>query len=315
MPTTGFIYDDIFLKHDTGQGHPERAERLTAILDRLGSTGLLDELARIKAEPASRKWICSVHDPEYVARVKESCARGASYVDTMDCPVSADTYDAAVMAAGGVMKAVDSVMSGDVRNAFCAVRPPGHHALADTAMGFCFFNNVAIATRYLQKHHDLSRVLIVDWDVHHGNGTQATFYDDPNVMYFSSHRYPFYPGSGITAEQGSGAGKSTTVNAPLPVGASDKDILDALRSKLIPRLRDFRPEFILISAGFDAHEEDPLGGMVVTAEGFAELTRMLKNAADEFCEGRLVSMLEGGYDLNGLADCVEAHVRMLMNDE
>ena len=204
-------------------------------------------------------------------------------------------------------------MQGEVTNAFCAVRPPGHHALADRAMGFCIFNNVAIAARYVQQQYGLSRVLIVDWDVHHGNGTQAAFYDDPSVLYFSVHQFPFYPGSGTEAEKGRGKGLNSTINVPLPRGSGDKEYLEAFEQKLCPAALAFAPQFVFVSAGFDAHENDTLGGMRVTTEGYGKLTRIVKGIADQCCQGRLVAVLEGGYGLGGLADAVETHIRVLMD--
>ena len=309
---TGFLYDDIYLRHKTGAGHPERPARLEAIIGRLKEKELLSQLTKIDPRPTINEWLTSVHKPEYVDRVKGSCEKGLGYVDTMDSPAGEDSYEVAVTAAGGLLAAVDAVMDGKVRNAFCAVRPPGHHALPNRAMGFCLFNNVAIAARYIQKKHKLSKVLIVDWDVHHGNGTQDMFYDDPTVLYFSVHRFPFYPGTGSADQKGSGKGQGYTVNVPLRAGCGDREFVDAIEEELRPAATDFDPDFVLISAGFDAHETDPLGGMEVTAEGFARMTRVVKEIADKCAGGRLVSVLEGGYSLEGLAASVEAHIRALM---
>jgi acetoin utilization deacetylase AcuC-like enzyme len=298
------------LRHKTPAGHPERPERLTAIVERLRTKGLLDQLVAIKPVPAAEEWLTAIHSPGYVRRVRTTCQQG--YVDSHDAPASAESYQVAVEAVGGVLAAVDAVMDGKVRNAFCAVRPPGHHAMKDKAMGFCLFNNVAIAARYIQKRHKLPKVLIVDWDVHHGNGTQAAFYDDPTVFYFSVHRFPFYPGTGSADEKGVGPGLNYTLNVPFPAGAGDRKYQEAFEKILMPAALAFKPDFVLVSAGFDAHEDDPLGGMNVTAEGYAELTRIVKGIAEECCEGRLVALLEGGYDLDGLAASVESHVRVLM---
>ncbi len=308
---TGFVYDDIYLRHQTGEGHPERPERLTAITERLEKTGLLRQLVALKPTAAATKWIKTVHAPEYIERVKTSCEHGIGYVDSPDAPVSKESYEVALVAVGGVLAAVDAVMGGKVRNAFCAVRPPGHHALKDRAMGFCLFNNVAIAARYVQKKHGLSKVLIVDWDVHHGNGTQAIFYDDPSVLYFSVHQYPFYPGTGSEEEKGTGKGVGFTINAPLPAGSGDREYKQVFEEVLKRAALQFRPDFVLISAGFDAHEHDLLGGMKVTSKGFAALTRLVKQIADKCCHGRIVSVLEGGYGLEGLAESTEEHLRVL----
>ena len=309
---TGFVYDQIYLRHDTGKGHPERPQRLTAITERLGKSGLMPKLVAIRPRPAAKKWLATVHSPKYVARIEKACLQGDRYVDSRDTPVSKDSFNAALHAAGGTLAAIDAVMAGKVRNAFCVVRPPGHHALKDKAMGFCLFNNVAVAARYIQQKHALARVLIVDWDVHHGNGTQAMFYADPTVFYFGVHRYPFYPGTGAADERGKGKGLGTTLNVPLRAGGGDREFARALEDKLVPAARKFKPDFVLISAGFDAHQKDPLGGMKVTTEGYARLTRIVKGIAREHCRGRLVSVLEGGYSLEGLAAGCEAHVRVLM---
>jgi acetoin utilization deacetylase AcuC-like enzyme len=309
---TGFIYDTIYLKHDTGAGHPERPERLTAILDRLEQRGGLQHLVRLKPTAAPPEWIATVHTPEYIERVRKSGQAGTGYVDSPDAPASRASYEVALYAVGGVQAAVDAVMRGTVKNAFCAVRPPGHHALKDKAMGFCLFNNVAIAARYIQKKHKLGKVLIVDWDVHHGNGTQAMFYDDSTVFYFSIHQSPFYPGTGSAEEKGSGKGLGFTLNVPLEEGCGDAEYQKAFLEKLKPAAVAFKPDFVLVSAGFDSAKDDLLGRMKVTPEGFAELTRIVKGIAEQNCQGRLVTILEGGYNLESLAASVEAHVRVLM---
>jgi acetoin utilization deacetylase AcuC-like enzyme len=310
---TGFVYDDLYLEHKTTPGHPESPARLTAILDKLKADGVYARLVLLKPQAAPLERIEAVHASNYVERVRASCEAGEEYLDSRDVPISRKSYAAALMAAGGVLRAVDAVMQGEVANAFCAVRPPGHHAVEDRAMGFCIFNNVAIGTRYVQQKHGLSKVLIVDWDVHHGNGTQAAFYDDPSVLYFSVHQFPFYPGSGTEAQKGCGAGLNYTINVPLPGGSGDKEYLEAFERKLRPAALAFAPQFVFVSAGFDAHENDTLGGMRVTTECFGRLTGIVKGIADQCCQGRLVSVLEGGYGLKGLAASVEAHLRVLMD--
>jgi len=309
---TGFVYGDVYLRHKPSAGHPERPERLTAIVKRLGETGLRKQLVPIEPRRAASEWITTEHTLEYVARVAIACREGTPYIDTMDVSVSRASYDVAMEAVGGVLAAVDAVMAGKVRNAFCAVRPPGHHALRDKAMGFCLFGNVALAARYIQRKHRLAKVLIVDWDVHHGNGTQAMTFADPTVLYFGIHQYPFYPGTGAADEKGEGEGLGFTVNVPLPAGRGNAEYRKAFEEVLSPAAQRFRPDFVLISAGFDAHAADPLGGMKVTAEGFADLTRIVKRLAAAGAHGRIVSVLEGGYDLDGLAASVEAHLRALM---
>ncbi|OHB56209.1 MAG: histone deacetylase [Planctomycetes bacterium RBG_13_44_8b] len=311
---TGLVYDDIYLEHKTTLGHPESPQRLVSIVERLKAGGLYSELYVVTPKPAEVEWLITVHSPHYIERVKESCENGISYLDSSDTPISEKTYEAALIAAGGVLKAVDAVMQKKVKNAFCAVRPPGHHAIKDRAMGFCVFNNVAVGARYIQKKYNLQKVLIVDWDVHHGNGTESMFYDDPTVLYFSVHQYPFYPGSGSKTDKGSGKGLNYNINVPMSAGSGDSDYIKVFHEKLEPAAIEFSPEFVLISAGFDACEGDLLGGMNITPQGFAELTRIVKSIAEKCCEGRLVSVLEGGYSLDGLASSVEEHIRVLMKD-
>jgi len=311
-PPTGFLYDDIYLEHQTTAGHPERPARLTAIIENLSAKDFYPQLLHIKPGAAPLEWVRMVHADEYIDRVRASCQDGTVYLDSADTPISRKSYEVALMAAGGVLNAVDAVMEGKAANAFCAVRPPGHHALEGRAMGFCIFNNVAIAARYIQKKYGLTNILIVDWDVHHGNGTQAEFYDDPNVLYFSVHQYPFYPGSGSEAEKGAGKGLNYTINVPLPAGSGDSAYIKVFNEKLRPAALAFSPEFVLISAGFDAHKDDLLGGMALTADGFAQLTLIVKDIAERCCQGRIVSVLEGGYHLGALAESVEAHIRALM---
>ncbi len=310
---TGFVYHDIYMQHKTTPGHPETPRRLTAIVEKLKVSGLHAQLKHLTPEAAPLNWIQTIHAPAYVERARSSCAEGDEYLDSPDVPISTKSYDVAVMAVGGVLCAVDAVMRGEVRNAFCAVRPPGHHAMRDMAMGFCIFNNVAIGTRYVQQKYGLSKVLIVDWDVHHGNGTQAAFYEDPSVLYFSVHQYPFYPGTGNEAEKGRGKGLNHTINVPLSAGSGDREFIDAFEQRLRPAAISFSPDFVFISAGFDAHENDTLGGMRVTTEGYGKLSGIVKGIAEQCCRGRLVSVLEGGYGLDGLAASVEAHVRVLMD--
>ncbi len=308
---TGLVYDDIFLKHVSGDGHPERPERLTAIVRHLKEKGIYERLLLIKPRPASVDWISTVHDKKHVSRVKEACRGGGAVLDGGDTVVCADSYEVARMAVGGVLAAVDAVVAGKVRNAFCAVRPPGHHATKDQGMGFCIFNNVAIAARYVQKKYGLKKVMIVDWDVHHGNGTQEAFYEDPTVLYFGTHEHPLYPGTGSGDETGQGEGKGFTINMPLPAGTTDEKFIQVFEQVLKPAALRFKPDFVLISAGFDAHKDDPLGHMQMTEEGFAETTSIVTEIADQFCGGRVVSVLEGGYNLKALAQSVAAHISVL----
>jgi acetoin utilization deacetylase AcuC-like enzyme len=307
---TGLVYHADYLLHDPGPGHPECPARLRAIIDHLKRVDLWDALRLIQPEPAPEAAILRVHPQVYLRHLEAAAAEAPTYLDA-DTPISPDSYRVARLAAGGVLAAADAVMAGRVRNAFVAVRPPGHHALSDRAMGFCLLNNVAIAARHLQVAHGLERVLIADWDVHHGNGTQAIFYEDASVLYFSTHQFPFYPGTGAQGDRGRGNGVGTTVNVPLWAGSGDAEILAAFREHLVPAAEAFRPDFVLISAGFDAHVADPLASLRVTEAGYAELTAVVTSLADRFAAGRVVSVLEGGYHLEALPQAVEAHIRAL----
>jgi acetoin utilization deacetylase AcuC-like enzyme len=252
-----------------------------------------------------------VHPESYVAGIAHACSSGVTLLDAGDTRISRDSYDVALLAAGAVVEAVDRVVTGKLRSAFCAVRPPGHHAETATAMGFCLFNNAAIAARHAQQAHGIDRVAILDWDVHHGNGTQEIFYQDPTVLYISLHQYPFYPGTGAESERGSGRGAGFTLNCPMQAGNGEKEYLHAFDQKILPALDAFKPGLLIISAGFDAHEADPLAGMRLSEESFARMTDLMVRCAGEHCGGRLVSVLEGGYDLDALARSVEAHLTRL----
>jgi acetoin utilization deacetylase AcuC-like enzyme len=311
MTPVGLVSHPDYLAHHTGFTHPERPERLQAITDHLARTGLIKDLVGIEPRPADRRWIEQVHSAAYVSRVEDYCRSGRAIIDSIDTSISSRSFDVSLMAAGGALAAADAVMAGKVSHAFCAVRPPGHHALREVAMGFCLFNNVAIAARYLQRHHQLARILIVDWDVHHGNGTQDAFYEDPTVFFFSIHQYPFYPGTGSAAETGEGEGAGRTLNAPMEAGCGDDDYVKVFEEVLAPRVLQFRPDFILVSAGFDAHKDDPLGGMNLTEKGYARLTDLVRSWAADLCSGRILSLLEGGYDLQALARSVQTHLERL----
>ncbi len=311
MPPVGYVTHPDYLTHQTGFSHPERPERLQAINDHLRACGLMDELVMIPPRPAELKWLELVHGAAYIRRVEEFSRSGRAIIDSMDTGISPRSYDVSLLAAGGALAAADAILDGRVACAFAAARPPGHHALRDVAMGFCLFNNIAITARYLQQRHGLERILIVDWDVHHGNGTQDAFYDDPSVFFFSIHQYPFYPGTGGARETGSGQGAGATLNAPMQAGAGNDDYRRIFDDVLGPRVLAFKPQFILISAGFDAHREDPLGGMLLTEQGYARLTDTVRTWASDLCNGRVLSLLEGGYDLKALARSTEAHLGRL----
>lgn len=313
MPGTAIIADPCFLEHDAGPGHPESGSRLSAIQESLEASANASRFSWMTAVEAPVQTITRVHDAEYVERVRALSSLGRLVSITPDTVLSPGTYGAALAASGAVQLAIDEVMAGRVTNAFCALRPPGHHAERVGAMGFCFFNNVAIGARYVQDHYPVRRVAIVDWDVHHGNGTQHSFEDDGEVFYFSIHQYPHYPGTGSRLECGRGPGHGTTLNVPVPAGTGNAAYLQAFQEELRPALDAFRPEFILVSAGFDAHRCDPLAGAEVTEEGFGDLTAEVVALAHDHCGGRVVSVLEGGYDLRALSASVEVHVAGLCN--
>lgn len=308
---TALVYHPDYLLHDTGPYHPERPDRLRAIVGGLEASGLMVALRRIDPRPVADRWITTVHTPTYLARLEAAAQRAPVQLDR-DTAMGPESLRIARLAAGGVLAAIDAVAAGQARNAFAVVRPPGHHALPDQAMGFCLLNNVAIAARYAQQKLGLKRVLIVDWDVHHGNGTQAMFEDDPSVLFFSTHQFPYYPFTGRAKETGVGAGAGATINVPLLAGSGDAEMIEAFRDKLVPAADRFRPDIVLISAGFDAHKDDPLAGLGVTAEGYAALTRIVMAIARRHAGGRIVSVLEGGYRLKALSNSVTAHVGVLM---
>jgi acetoin utilization deacetylase AcuC-like enzyme len=308
---TAFLTSPFFARHDTGPSHPERASRLDAIHRQLEEDGLLADLVAVEAPEADRESLVRVHDRAHLARIEAAIARGARVLDEGDTRVSSESFRAALAAAGGAVRAVDLVLDGTFDNAFVAARPPGHHAGRAEAMGFCLLNNAAIAAAHLREKRGLERVAILDWDVHHGNGTQHLFEEDPSVFYASLHQWPLYPGTGSADERGSGAGEGTTLNAPQPPGAGDREWLGALEGTVLPALEAFRPEFLIVSAGFDAHERDPLAQTQLSTEAFGTMTVLALDLARRCCRGRLVSTLEGGYDLDALAESVALHLAEL----
>ncbi len=305
---TGYLFDDVFLHHQPGEGHPESPQRLLAIDQALQAMPFFSELVRLSVREATLEELTRVHTQAYVELVARECAAGRPGLSSGDTDICPASYRVALAAVGGVLAAVDAVFAGTVGRAFCAVRPPGHHAGPGRGMGFCLFNNVALAARHAQKKHGARRVLIADWDVHHGNGTQDTFYSDGSVLFFSSHLSPFYPGTGRTSEIGQGAAAGLIINRPFGAGAGDREIVGAFRAALLPAARAFKPDFTLISAGFDSRKDDPLGGFRLSDDGFRELTRIMLEIAALSGKGRLLSVLEGGYNLAGLAAAVCAHV-------
>jgi len=309
--TTGFLYDERFLDHDAGAGHPERRERLTSTMAHLQTQDWFEQLRKLSPRIADESSIERVHSHDLVTRARSACEREAPFLDVMDVGVSRDSFDVALLAAGGAQELADKVVNGEVDNAFALCRPPGHHAEHNQALGFCLFNNVAIAARYLQKEHGLQKILILDWDVHHGNGTQHSFEDDPSVLYVSTHQYPFYPGTGAYSETGVGRGVGATLNCPMPAGAGDEHYRQAFSEKILPKIDQFAPEFVIISAGFDAHMDDPLASICLSTEFYAWMSERLMEVADKHCQGRLISLLEGGYNVNKLPLCIGEHLQVL----
>lgn len=308
---TGLLLDPLYTDHDPGPGHPECPQRYTAIMKALTASDLLPKLASIPSRAAEMPEIERCHPRHYIELARDEVAAGLDALSTGDTNVCSKSYDIATLAVGGVLNAVDAVMSGKLTRAFCAVRPPGHHARPSQGMGFCLFNNIALGARHAQKQHGAAKVVIVDWDVHHGNGTQDIFYEDGSVFFASTHQSPWYPFTGHTEETGAGKGKGSTMNFPLPAGTGMKQIGEAFETKLLPAIATFKPDLIMISAGFDSRVDDPLGQFKLTDDDFSSLTRLLMQSADEHCQGRLVSVLEGGYNLTGLASAVTAHVGAL----
>lgn len=308
---TGFLYDPAFLSHRTGEHHPECPERLVQTLQHLETLPWFGKLKTIAPKPVEIDWIAQIHSAKYIQRVEQSCREGFRMLDTPDVGVSSASYEVAMLAAGGTLKLADAMMRGTIDNGFALLRPPGHHAESEYAMGFCLFNHVAILARYLQKKHGLEKILILDWDVHHGNGTQHSFEDDPSVLYISLHQFPFYPGTGDWSETGTGRGRGATLNCPMPAGATDEDYEKAFMEKVLPKINSFRPDAILISAGFDAHAKDPLASVCLSTEFFGWMSERMMEAAHKHSEGRLISLLEGGYNLHVLPECVARHLEVL----
>ncbi len=308
----GIFYHELFEKHIERYQHPESPERVRAIMKRLRSFKPADSLRFIEAAPAERAWIERIHDPGYVNDFLSLEIADAVILDWGDTVATPATPQAALHAAGAAVQASRMVLAGELDSAFCPLRPPGHHAERNRAMGFCIFNNIAIAAADLIENGGLQRVAIVDWDVHHGNGTEKSFIEEARVLYVSLHQYPYYPGTGHERTVGTGPGAGYTMNIPMGAGAGDGEYIDAFEKRVVPALDSFKPEFILISAGFDAHGDDPLAGALLSTEAFGRMTEYVKEAADRHCNGRIVSLLEGGYDLDALADSVEAHITALV---
>lgn len=313
----GLLLDPVFERHDTGSWHPERAERLACLRRKLSEENLDSRCVRIEPVEADRESLLSVHSGEYLDRLESACRAGKSFIDTPDSAIYPESFKIAELAAGGVIKAADLVAGGELDSAFCAVRPPGHHAERELSMGFCLLNNVALAAMRLKMEHGFGRVAIVDWDAHHGNGTQHTFEEDAGVLYVSLHQSPetLFPGSGYSRERGKGAGLGTTLNIPFPPGTGDKEYLEEFDRQAMSLIENFAPEFILISAGYDGHAEDPLAALSLSGSAYEGISARVVELARRFSGGRLVAVLEGGYNLDVLAHSVSCLLKTLLGHE
>ena len=310
-PATHVFYDPATLRHQPSGDHPENPKRLDAAMESVRALERQRRLIVATPRPATDDEILRVHAPQYLKLVRSEIGAGRRTLSTSDTEISAGSLAAALAAAGTVVSAVDAVLSGRAPNAFCAVRPPGHHASQARGMGFCVFNNIAVGARHAARAHGVERILIADWDVHHGNGTQEVFWSDGSVLFFDTHQHPWYPGTGDPNETGEGKGRGRIMNRPFPAGAGRDEILGAFRTGLVPAAERFRPELVMISAGFDSRAGDPLGKFTLTDADFAELTAVVVEIARQHARGRIVSVLEGGYSRDGLARAVGAHLERL----
>lgn len=316
MKRVAYVYHADYLLHVPPFEHPESPSRLVAINGHLQRVGLWETLLHVTPDEADEADVLRVHDPDYLKKLERSCRRGDLTLDSEDTYLSRNSYAIALLSAGGAIAGIEAVVTGRADRAFCAVRPPGHHAGRSEGMGFCLLNNAAIAVRHLQARHGIARVAVIDWDVHHGNGTQSIFWEDPSVLYVSLHENPafLYPGTGRRWERGNGAGQDTTLNVPMAPGSGDEEYRLAFEGVVGPAVERFEPEFVVVSAGFDGHRDDPLADMQLTEEGYRSLTRFTVQLANGLCGGRIVSLLEGGYELESLMRCTEIHIRELQKD-
>lgn len=302
----GIIYHSEYLKHETG-AHPENKKRLIYIMEYLNQSEIKDAITYILPQKATEEEVSLIHPYEYIKKIESACASNQQYLDA-DTVICSDSYNVALLAVGGVLKAIDEMMSGNIENGFALIRPPGHHAEPDRAMGFCIFNNIAIGTKYAQRKYGIERVLIIDFDVHHGNGTERTFYDDPTVLFFSIHQYPHYPGTGRREDKGIGKGEGYNINLPMNLYSGDKEYEQAFTDYLIEPVDKFKPELIMVSAGFDGHISDPLSQIYLSDEWYKNTAVLIHKLANSYAGGRVVSVLEGGYNLKHLPKLVEKYI-------
>ncbi len=311
MRKVGLVIDELFVKHINSFDHPESPDRVYIINDMLNETGLINHLTFLEPRDAKKEDIIRVHTESYFQRIEKTKGKEKVFLD-QDTSTNAFSFDSAIRASGGVLQSIDNIIENNIDTSFCIERPPGHHAEADRSMGFCLFNHAAVGAGYLRSK-GYERVMILDWDVHHGNGTQHIFEDSKNVLFFSTHQFPFYPGTGSLQEIGINDGVGYTVNVPIDIGMGDNEYIKIFNEILVPITSQYKPQFIIVSAGFDSFVDDPLGGMTVTTSGFSKLAEIVMDLSNQFCDSKLLLILEGGYNINGLADCTKEVFETLLN--